>query len=125
MKKLIAKYPGACRQCGKTIEPGDSILWARGAGAIHVDCETARLRHTLCMNCSGAGVLWNNRPCGACDGSGQRDMQMRQQAQGAAEAERCRQDNSAARLRLDNSSAEDRECGDLAYEDQCSRACGL
>ena len=75
MRKMRAKYPGQCRHCDRAIEPGDSILWRRGRGAVHVDCETARLRHTACTSCDGKGSRWNGVPCQSCDGSGLREMQ--------------------------------------------------
>lgn len=35
---MTAKYAGYCRECGKPIEAGDSILWTRGLGATHANC---------------------------------------------------------------------------------------
>ena len=74
-RKLRAKYPGMCPTCKGAIEPGDRIYWRRGAKPSHVDCETARLKHTGCTACDGLGVRWNNAPCPSCDGTGSRDVQ--------------------------------------------------
>lgn len=38
MKRMKARYAGYCRDCGEPIEVGDSILWARGLGAVHDGC---------------------------------------------------------------------------------------
>jgi hypothetical protein len=110
-RKMISKKQSKCRQCGKPIEPGQQIFWARGEGAWHVDCETAQLQATVCTSCQGKGRRWNNAPCLACDGTGSRDVQEFAKKGGHP--------------RKDNSSAEDACCGDLAYEDACSRACGM
>jgi hypothetical protein len=39
LKKIPARYPGTCVNCGGSIEQGEQILWARGHGAEHVDCK--------------------------------------------------------------------------------------
>ena len=74
---MTAKKAGKCTICAGEIVPGDKIRWARGSGACHVNCETARLRHTLCTVCKGSGRLWNNAPCRQCDGTGSREMEER------------------------------------------------
>ncbi len=74
-RKMTAKRAGICRQCPEPIEPGDPIFWARGSGAIHQNCETARLRHDQCTACRGAGCSWNGTPCRQCDGTGSRTVE--------------------------------------------------
>ena len=115
-RRMTAKHAGTCRQCKGGIEPGDAIYWAKGSGAIHVDCETARLRDTVCTNCNGAGVLWHNRPCLACDGTGNRKVQ---------EFAKLPPEQRHPVPQHDNSGVEDRACSDLAYEDRCAEQCGL
>ncbi len=39
MKRMNARYAGKCRQCGTAIRVGESILWARGEGVLHVGCD--------------------------------------------------------------------------------------
>lgn len=34
-----AKYPGACRNCGDDINPGDNITGASGQGYRHFTCK--------------------------------------------------------------------------------------
>jgi hypothetical protein len=114
--RMTAKHKGVCRQCGTEILPGDLILWSRRSGACHFDCDTAKFRNSNCTVCHGAGVLWNNRPCTACDGTGQRDVQERARAQAAQDAER------AISQYVHRS---DRMGVDTAYEDDCARRCGL
>lgn len=36
---IQAKFPGTCRNCGGAIRVGQSIEWAKGAGAAHVKCN--------------------------------------------------------------------------------------
>lgn len=72
--KLCAKYAGTCRDCGGAIHVGDSIIWNRGRGARHADCQLAELRDSHCPVCSGHGCAWNNRPCRSCDGTGSRTV---------------------------------------------------
>ena len=74
-RKMTSRKTGTCTECKGAIEPGDSIYWARGRGAWHANCETARLRHTLCTACNGSGCRWNNAPCPVCDGTGSRKVQ--------------------------------------------------
>ncbi len=77
-RRLRAKYPGRCADCEGPICIGDPILWKRGAGAQHVDCESAkraaRRRADGCPTCDGYGALANNAPCQACDGTGSREV---------------------------------------------------
>ena len=77
-RRLRAKYPGRCADCDGPICIGDPIFWKRGAGAQHVDCESAkrvaRRRADGCPTCDGFGALANNAPCRACDGTGSRDV---------------------------------------------------
>ncbi len=80
-RRLRAKYPGRCADCEGPICIGDPILWKRGAGAQHVDCESAkraaRRRADGCPTCDGFGAFANNAPCRACDGTGSRDVHER------------------------------------------------
>jgi hypothetical protein len=118
---MRAKHPGVCPQCHKAIVPGDRILWKRGLGAWHDNCQLAEMRDSQCTNCGGSGALWNNRPCGSCDGTGSRKVQ----EFGRLPPE-VRHPKPVQPARVpDNSGIEDRACGDLAYEDACARACGL
>ena len=88
--KIRAKYAGVCCACNGDIEPGDRIYWARGCKPQHVDCETARLKHSGCTACDGLGVRWNNAPCPMCDGTGSRVVQVTFKLKARADAERCR-----------------------------------
>ena len=105
-RRMTARKSGKCKACGRAIEPGDPIYWCRGQGAWHVDCGTARLKHTLCTVCKGSGYKWNGVPCGSCDGTGSRKVQEFAKAGG-------------------HPRNEDGPCSDLGYEDACARACGL
>lgn len=107
MRKMRAKYPGTCRGCGGAVRPGDLIWWARGS-AVHADCTAAKNRESLCTACGGSGRQWNGADCRQCAGTGMRDVADRARGRAA-----------------DNSGVEDRECGDLAYEDRCREVCGL
>jgi DnaJ-class molecular chaperone len=109
--KMSAKKNGTCRNCDKPIRIGQQIYWARGAGAVHCNCEMARLQDTLCTACNGAGVKWNNAPCQVCDGTG--DIHVQQCNQRAAAKHYA---NSAPMGGIDV---------DIAYEDSCRDACGL
>ncbi|UCC28724.1 MAG: hypothetical protein JSU86_11035 [Phycisphaerales bacterium] len=73
-RKLRAKYNGTCRNCDGEIRVGDLIYWRRGQGAVHDNCERARLRDSVCPACSGHGCSWNNVPCRCCDGTGSREI---------------------------------------------------
>jgi hypothetical protein len=37
---ITAKFAGHCQACGGTIQPGQKIEWARGAGSRHTKCRT-------------------------------------------------------------------------------------
>lgn len=37
-KYMLARYPGYCRICGKTIELGEPIVFEAGKGAAHETC---------------------------------------------------------------------------------------
>jgi hypothetical protein len=37
---ITAKYAGTCKGCGGRISEGERIIWARGRGSRHVDCDT-------------------------------------------------------------------------------------
>ena len=74
-RQMTAKHSGNCTEYAEGIESGDAIYWSRGRGARHVDCETARLRNTVCTSCNGAGSRWNGAPCQSCDGTGSREVQ--------------------------------------------------
>jgi len=41
-RKMIAKFPGCCRGCGKGIEPGDSICHAGSRKNFHAGCYDGR-----------------------------------------------------------------------------------
>lgn len=38
MRRLTAKYPGRCRECGGKIYPGDDIAWAGRGRTYHEAC---------------------------------------------------------------------------------------
>ena len=73
-RKLRAKHVGKCRNCDGAITIGQLIWWTPGHGAVHADCETARLQNSLCPYCEGSGRRWNNAPCRSCDGTGSREV---------------------------------------------------
>ena len=37
--RITAKYAGACRGCGGSIEPGTEIEWSRRGGSFHTGCR--------------------------------------------------------------------------------------
>lgn len=73
--RMKAKKAGTCTACQKSINVGQTIIWQRGAGARHYDCEQARISTALCTVCKGAGADFRNVPCRSCDGTGSRDQQ--------------------------------------------------
>jgi len=121
----VNKYGGVCRSCGGTV--------ARGAGSIYKTGGVWLLRCGRCVavangTAAPAGVVG---PCWVC-----KDPAGKFRNLGAAspvwcdacfESERAKTAGvcNVRFSRRDNSSHEDRACGDLAYEDQCARACGL
>ena len=119
--RMTAKKAGTCRACNGAIEPGDAIYWARGSGATHVDCNTAKLRHTLCTVCKGTGSSWNGAPCRQCDGTGQRKTEEFARAGGHPRRD---QQFSPFVPRADGHPSDPMGV-DLAYEDECARRCGL
>jgi hypothetical protein len=100
--RMTAKRAGTCTDCGQAINPGQTIHWARGAGARHADCRSAEYAASCCSACSGRGSTWNGRPCGSCDGTGAKRVQEFARAGGHRP-----------------------DPVDLAYEDDCARRCGL
>lgn len=38
MKIIIARYPGVCGVCGKTVREGESVYWGHGQGIAHERC---------------------------------------------------------------------------------------
>lgn len=110
MKTMVSKYPGTCARCNKGFERGALIVWqGRGRPVTHATCP--RDHDAIVAPC------WE---CKAPEG--------KFRSYGAATPVYC--DACEARIRADrpigdNSSHEDRECGDLAYEDRCAAACGL
>ena len=73
IRRITAKYPGTCQDCGKAIVIGQSIRWAREFTA-HVDCQAAARQADGCPACSGCGYQWPNTPCRSCDGTGSREV---------------------------------------------------
>lgn len=117
MRTMASKYPGTCSRCGKGFERGALIVWqGRGMPVTHATCP--RDHDAVVAPC------WE---CKAPEG--------KFRSYGAATPVYC--DACEARIRVntldyklrhpakDNSSHEDRECGDMAYEDRCAAACGL
>lgn len=88
-QRMTAKYPGTCNTCSEPITPGQKIVWARGKGVHHVDCELARLERSGCPACSGRGCSWNGAPCRVCDGTGSRAVYDRAREVARADYERC------------------------------------
>jgi hypothetical protein len=37
---LVAKFGGVCKQCARHYSAGESILWLKGRGATHYNCQT-------------------------------------------------------------------------------------
>lgn len=101
--RMTAKKAGTCTNCHGPIHPGQRILWARGVGAAHVDCTTAKYLESQCSCCNGSGRRWNGVDCGACDGTGSKRVQDFAQSGGHPAPDPT----------------------DLAYEDDCARRCGL
>jgi len=98
--KMTAKKAGTCRNCGKPIAIGQSIYWARGAGAVHANCETAAYTSSNCTACNGSGRTWRNDDCPVCGGSGRSKPASVTSTMGGIDV-------------------------DLAYEDSCREMCGL
>lgn len=111
-RKMTSKKASTCVECGKPILPGNSIYWARGRGAWHVNCQTASYANSNCTSCGGSGLRWNNETCQACQGAGTRSDQDRTREI----AKRRAAETGPTMGGLDV---------DLAYEDDCARRCGL
>ncbi len=73
-RRMRAKYPGRCIECGAPVDVGQLIHWYGRGRVEHVDCETARHQRSVCTACSGRGMHWAG-PCGPCRATGSRDVQ--------------------------------------------------
>lgn len=67
-KYIDAKYPGICAACHGSFPAGETVLWARGSGSRHVQCQS---RVAAQQEPAGAAALitvtrvTNDRPCNA------------------------------------------------------------
>ena len=96
-RRLRAKYPGRCRECGAPVRVGQAVYWYGRGQLEHVDCESARLLEGLCTACCGRGMHWTG-PCGPCRATGDRDVQTKRRE--PTEAERDKYNEIRARFRL-------------------------
>lgn len=143
--RMTAKKAGTCTTCRKAITTGQPIYWQRGAGAYHVNCDSAAAAQEQydrqsgkaivgpCWKCkSPAGRFRSRGPatpvyCDRCDAidAFMRDLSAADRANilhGATNQEAW--DRAAAAY--DHSQhvpAVDRF--DMDYEDSCARSCGL
>jgi hypothetical protein len=109
-RRMTSKKSSVCIECQKPITPGQSIFWARGRGAWHVDCQNAALIDSQCPACSGKGCDWKGTPCKRCDGTGAKvDLHEHPRTDGGR--------GLVSQFVPDPV--------DMAYEDDCARRCGL
>lgn len=91
-REITTKFDGVCRECGETIEAGETVAWKKGKGIWHMECaERVEGDDSIYINdgdgepffCNECGRAYhkrtNNSCCSSCNS---------QYEQGKAEAER-------------------------------------